>query len=153
MSKLPYLTDVARLEWAYHTVFHANAPPSFEPNALEQVAAENYPKLRFNLGSACRLVCSTYPIFRIWKVNQEGYVGDKKVNLDNGPESVFIVRPDLEVQLQRLNAAESALLRALESGDNLGEAVEAALSNSPDFDLQSALARYLSLGVLVGPVN
>ncbi len=153
VSKLQYLADVARLEWAYHTVFHASAPTSFDPNALEQVAAEDYPKLRFNLGLACRLVCSTYPISRIWKVNQDGYVGDKKVNLDDGPESVLVIRPELEVELWRLDAAESALLGSLESGNNLGDAVEASLKFSPDFDLQSALVRYLSSGALVAAKN
>ena len=103
VSKLPYLADVARLEWAYHAVFHAAAPPPFEPNVLEQLATETYPKLRFNLGSACRLVYSNYPIFRIWEANQENYVGEKTVNLDEGPESVLVVRPELEVELRRLD--------------------------------------------------
>jgi len=153
VSKLQYLADVARLEWAYHTVFHANAPTSFDPNALEQVAAEDYPKLRFRRGPACRIVCSKYPIFRIWTVNQEGHGGDDTVNLDVGPESVLVVRPELEVELWRLDAAESALLKSLESGENLGDAVEASLKVSPDFDLQSALVRYLSSGALVAAKN
>ena len=152
-SNLPYLPDVARLEWAYLEVFHAEAPKPFEPKALEKVAVESYPKLRFDLGPACRLVCSTYPIFRIWHVNQEGYVGDKKINLDVGPEAVLLVRPKLEVELRRVDPAESALLKALESGNNLGEAVEASLKFSPDFDLQSALARYMLSGVLIVPKN
>jgi hypothetical protein len=153
VSKLPYLADVARLEWAYHEVFHAAAPKSFKPKALDKVAAEGYPKLRFDLGPACRLVRSTYPIFRIWEVNQEGYVGDKYVDLDVGPESVLVVRPQLEVELWRVDPAETVLLRALESGNNLGDAVEASLTFSPDFDLQSALVRYLSSGVLIAPKN
>ncbi len=152
-SKLPYLPDVARLEWAYHEVFHAETPKSFEPKALEKVAAESYPKLRFDLGPACRLVRSVYPIFRIWQVNQEGYVGDKNIDLDVGPESVLVVRPQLEVELWRVDPAETALLNALESGNNLGEAVEASLKFSPDFDLQSALVRYLLSGVLIVPKN
>ena len=152
-SKLPYLPDVARLEWAYHAAFHAAAPESFEPKALGKVPAESYPELRFDLGPACRLVCSKYPIFRIWQVNQEGYVGDKNINLDVGAEAVLLVRPKLEVELRRIDPAESALLKTLESGNNLGEAVEASLKFLPDFDLQSALAGYLSSGVLIVPTN
>ena len=153
VSKLPYLADIASLEWAYHEVFHADFPKTFEAKALEQVATESYPKLRFDLGPACRLVRSKYPIFRIWTVNQEGHVGDKKVDLDVGPESVLIVRPKLEVELWPLGPAESALLGALESRNNLGEAVEATLKISPDFDLQSALARFLFSGALVAAKN
>ncbi len=153
VSKLPYLPDVARLEWAYHQVFHAESPKLFEPKALEQVLAEDYPKLRFTLGPACRLVSSTYPIFRIWQVNQENHVGNQEVDLDTGPESVLIVRLELEVELQRLEPAETEFLGALESGSNLSEAVEVSLKSSPDFDLQSTLARFLSSGGLVVPEN
>ena len=152
-SELPYLPDVARLEWAYHEVFHAPAPQSFEPKALADVAAESYPELRFDLGPACRLVHSTYPIFRIWRVNQEGHEGDKTVNLDSGAEAVLLVRPELEVELWRIDPAESALLETLGSGSSLGEAVEASLKFAPDFDLQSALGRYLPSGVLIVPKN
>lgn len=148
VSKLPYLAHVARLEWAYHTVFHAVAQSPFEPNALERIVAEDYPKLRFSFGTACRMVHSTFPIFRIWKLNQEGYGGDKKVNLDEGPEAVVIVRPEMGVELWRLEPAEKVFLQTLESGAILGDALEASLRIASDFDLQSALVRYLSSGVL-----
>lgn len=153
VSHLPYLADVARLDWAYHTVFHAGAPLAFEAQVLEQVAAENYEALRFSLGPACRLVRSMYPIFSIWKVNQADYVGDKTVNLDAGPESVLVVRPEMEVELWRLDAANATFLSALESGSSLVEAVEVSLQCSHDFNLQAALARYLSSGVLTCPAD
>lgn len=149
VHELTYLTDVARLEWAYHEVFHAAAPQSFEPKVLENIAAEQYPKLRFDLGPACRLVDSNYPIFRIWQFNQPGYSGDEQINLSVGPESVLVVRPDLKVQLQRVSPAEFAFLKAIDLGRNLGDAVEAGLELSPDFDLQPTLARHLSAGIIV----
>lgn len=149
VSKLPYLADVACLEWAYHEIFHAAPPSSFKPNALEQIAAKDFPNLHFVIGFASRIVHSKYPIFRIWQVNQEGYVGDDNVNLDTGPESVLIVRPELEVELWRLGAAESKFLCALDSGENLGHAVEAALAHSHDFDLKVALERFVSSGTLI----
>ena len=149
VSQLPYLADVARLDWAYHTVFHASAAALFDTNALEQFAAKEYPKLRFDLGPACRLVCSTYPIFRIWKVNQEHYDGDKVVNLDDGPESVLVVRPELDVEVWRLDSVDAAFLGSLANGNNLGEAVEASLRHSQDFNLQAALGKYIAAGALV----
>ena len=75
------------------------------------------------------------------------------INLDVGPEAVLLVRPKLEVELRLLGPAEFALLKALESGNNLGEAVDEGLKISTDFDLQSVLAKYLSSGVLIIPGN
>lgn len=147
-AELPYLSDVARLEWAYHEVFHAAAPQPFEPKILENTAAAHYPRLRLELGPACRLVESIYPIFRIWKVNQEGYAGNESIDLDDGPETVLVVRPQLEVELQRIGPAESGFFKALDAGLDLGEAVDASLKISPEFNLQSTLARHLSSGAL-----
>lgn len=152
-STLPYLSDVARLEWAYHQVFHAPAARPFEPEVLEQMSTEEYPDLCFNLGPACRLVCSAFPIFGIWQVNQENYIGDKSVNLTSGPESVLIVRPEMEVELWRLDPAECCLLVALENGSNLGEAVETTLGHSGEYNLQASLAKYLSSGALIVSKN
>jgi hypothetical protein len=149
VHELPYLPDVARLEWAYHEVFHAAAPAAFEPKALATVAVERYRELHFDLGPACRLVRSSFPIFRIWQVIQPDYVGDNHVNLEEGPEAVLVVRPELEVELRRVDSAESAFLKALDSGNSLGAAVAEGLKNSVDFDLQSVLARHLSSGTLL----
>lgn len=149
VSRLPYLADVARLEWAFHTVFHASAATPFEPTAVDQSNVTTYPKLRFNLGPACRLLSSPYPIFQIWKVNQDGYTGNQNVRLDSGPESVLAVRPELDVELWRIDPPEAEFLRCLAYGKCLGEAVEASLKCSNDFNLQVALTRYFSAGVLV----
>lgn len=149
VSELPYLADVARLEWACHIIFHAAASPSFEPTALGQANVATSPKLRFNLGPACRLLRSPYPIFRIWKVNQVGYTGDQNVDLNDGPEVVLAVRPELDVEVWQLDLAQAALLGSLASGKCLEEAVEASLKHSRDFNLQAALGKYFAAGVLV----
>jgi hypothetical protein len=151
VSELPYLADVARVEWACHAVFHASAAAPFEPTALDQANVTTYPQLRFNLGPACRMLSSPYPIFRIWKVNQDGYTGDQNVELDDGPESVLAVRPELDVELWQLDPAEAALLGSLASGKCLDEAVQASLKHSRDFNLQVVLAKYFASGVLVVP--
>lgn len=148
-SKLPYLTDVARLEWAYHAVFHAPAARPFDPEMLERMSTDKYPELCFSLGPACRLVCSPFPIFRIWQVNQENYLGDKSVDLNKGAESTLVVRPGLEVELWHLNPAESAFVKSLESGKNLGASVEASLKHTPNFDLQKTLPRLLEVGAIL----
>lgn len=148
-STLPYLPDVARLEWAYHEVFHAPAARPFEPELLAQTSVEKFPNLCFKLGPACRLVCSAFPIFRIWQVNQENYIGDNSVDLNKGSESALIIRPELEVELWHLEPAESAFLISLESGKNLGASVEAGLKHTPDFDLQKTLPRFLMAGAVL----
>jgi hypothetical protein len=54
---LPYLPDVARLEWALHRARYTGATALLE---------------------------SPFPIDRIWETNQPGFTGDDRVSLDEG---------------------------------------------------------------------
>jgi len=148
-ASLPYLVDVARLEWAYHIVLHASSTAHFEVESLAGLAPDAFPNLKFKLGSACRLVRSRYPIFRIWEVNQEDYVGDCYTDLDEGSQTVLVVRPNKVVELWWLNPAEVTFIETIIAGHSLGRAVEAAIISAHDFDLDTLLDKYVRSGALV----
>lgn len=148
-ENLPYLSDIARLEWACHQVFHAQDSSPFNTQALAEVAPENTHQLIFELSSCSRLLYSPFPIFQIWSVNQANYDGDQSVDLASGAESVLVARPHLELKLQKLNRADARFLQNLVAGSTLGQATETAVKNSKDFDLEQVLARYLATGALI----
>lgn len=146
---LPYLSDIARLEWTYHQVFHAGDTRPFDTRILTTIPSGEIPLLHFELSPSSRLVYSPFPIFEIWRVNQPDYEGDQTVDLDIGGGSVLLTRPGLVVELQKLEQADARFLQSLTSGSNLDKATKAALNYSKDFDLEQALARYLVTGTLV----
>lgn len=148
-ADLPYLSDIARLELAYHQVFHAAKANPFDMQRLAKLHAKKIPQLHFELSSSSCLVNSAFPIFEIWRVNQPDYEGDQSIDLDAGGESVLVIRPDLVVELQKLDQADARFLQNLATGNNLEKATQAALKNSDDFDLETSLARYLVSGALV----
>ncbi|MGQ0656658.1 MAG: HvfC/BufC N-terminal domain-containing protein [Chromatiales bacterium] len=148
-ATLPYLPDMARLEWAYHQVFHALEHAPFNLGALGTIRPEHYPALRFKLHPASWLVASDYPVLRIWQVNQDNYAGDQRVDLAEGGVRVLVIRQNLEVQMQPLGEGEYALLRALAAGDALAQAYEKALAVQADFDLIACLKQHVSRGTLV----
>jgi hypothetical protein len=145
---LPYLPDTARLEWAYHQVFHAADAQPYNAQALAGIPPEQILQIQFRLAPNCRLVCSTYPIFQIWRVNQADYVGDQQVDLAAGETAVLVIRPQWDVELRQLEQIDAVFLHCLINGCNLGEAAQVALQISPEFDLSTALARYLLPGIL-----
>lgn len=147
-AMLPYLADVARLEWAYHSVYHCAAPPPCDLQRVRRDIIKEGATLHLNRGSACRLVRSDFPIFRIWQVNQENFASDATVNLDIGSESVLVIRPQSEVELWLVPDAEAAFLGVLIDGGSLSDAVAAGLQEGIEFDLSTALRRYLSSGAL-----
>jgi hypothetical protein len=149
-AALPYLGDVAALEWAYHEVFHAADAPALDLDRLAAVDPADYGKLRFAAGPASRALESVYPILQIWRVNQAGFSGDQRVDLDRGGEYVLVARPALDVELHALSQGEYALFTQLRDGANFEQACEAALKTGSELDLAEALPRFAALRALIG---
>jgi hypothetical protein len=148
-ASLAYLSDVARLEWAVERVFHAAEHSPLDLTALAAVSQEALPELRFGLHPASRIVCSPYPILRIWRVNQAGFDGDQSVNLDAGGDAVLVIRRDTAVELERLSPGASTLLQALTADQTLAQAHARALEADPELDLTALLQRHVLNGTLV----
>jgi hypothetical protein len=148
-ASLPYLADIARLEWACHEVFHAPGNVPVDLDALSRMPADDLPGLRFRLGPACRLVASDFPVYHIWQSNQAEVDEPAAIDLDSGSETVLVVRPQWRVRLWALQPPAARLLTLLGQGQSLDEAVDQVLMLDRTFDLQPLLSRYLAAGVLV----
>src|SRR5215475_14096940 len=59
---LPYLADVARLDWALNTAFHAPAGGRLAASDLAALPADRLPALRLALAPGAALVSPTYPL-------------------------------------------------------------------------------------------
>lgn len=149
VKTLPYLSDVARLEWACSVVSVAVSPISNGLENFETLAPDHIASLRFGARKASRLVRSKYPIFSIWLVNQDTHTGDESVNLDEGAQSVLVVRPNIELELWPLDEAESVFADALIAGNTLSEAVDVVTKLGHDVDLNKLFGNYLRNGTLM----
>ncbi len=148
VATLPYLTDVARLEWAWHQAFHGAASAPLDPSTLATVPAERHPDLRFVLHPTARLLASDYPMLRIWQANQT-QDGGEPVDLAAGGEQVLVLRPELTVEILSLSRGEYTLLQCLAAGTSLGAACDAAFNQEPALDLSGVLQRHIQHASLV----
>jgi hypothetical protein len=148
-TSLPYLSDVAMLEWAYHRAYHAVEQPALEAACLAQVPAADQPDLRFEIQPCARFVASHYPVLKIWRANQTPD-DDTIVSLNEGGVNLLVVQHELEIEFRLLTKAESRWLCALADGATLGEATREALDADAAFDLAARLARHFSLGLFTG---
>ena len=152
-ADLPYLRDVARLEWAWHRAFHAADAPALDIEQLARVTPADYPRLRFGLHPSAQLLESPYPILHIWQVNQPEHAGDARVDLAAGGDRLLVVRPAIEVKIARLSATEFDFLRACAGGTTLGEAATTLMETTRDLpapppaeSLADVLRRHVALG-------
>ncbi len=141
--ELAYLSDVARLEWSIHEAFHAADHERLDPSRLQSIHPEDYPRLRFALNPAARLLRSEYPIHRIWQVNLPDYQGDHCVDLSEGGETLLVMRRNFVMEVKAIAAADNAALSSFQRAEMFGQALEAALSIDPDFDVGSFLQRFV----------
>lgn len=145
---LPYLSDVAALEWACHRAYFADDAAALDIGKLAQLPAEHYPELILHIHPACRLLRSSYPIAAIWHAHQPGADSDFRIDLDTGSCNALVGRKDDVVLVGELSDIEAAWLDRIQGGASLGAATDGALELRSDFDLQSALLKLLQLGVL-----
>jgi hypothetical protein len=142
---LPYLPDVARLDWALNLAFHAPAGGRLAAADLAAMPADRLPLLRLSLAPGTVLVSSPYPLDRIWAASQPGAAADP-VDLAAGGVSLLVLRRPEDAAFVRLSAGETAFVAGL--GDRLS-LEEAAGRAEAGFDLSACFARLLGLGVLV----
>jgi hypothetical protein len=145
---LPYLADVARLEWAIEESFYEADRGVLPLERLAEVPAEQVAALRFHLTPSCRLLRSRYPVHRIWEISQADYAGEEQVNLDAGAVQLLVRRERYVVTLDPLPAGEFTMLDALRAGYGFGEAFAYALSLDTALDAGAFLQRHMASGVL-----
>jgi hypothetical protein len=146
-SSLPYLPDVARLEWLWHEVFHEADAATLDVTTLAGISPDYYGGLGFTLHPTVRLFESSYPILHIWQVNQEDYQDDGTVNLDEGGCQLLIYRPGLEVEIVALREVEHKFLCLLDADLTLTQAVEEVISKDKAFNIFPVLQHWIANGL------
>jgi putative DNA-binding protein len=147
--ELPYLPDVARLEWAIDQANIAAGASPFDTAALRAVPAGVQGALRFVLHPSAQFVASPYPIFHIWQVNQPDQTGDDRVDLGEGGDALLVRRASDGIVIERLAAGVHAFLAALAGNRSLNEATERASGIDPSFDMAGTLKRHVAAGSIV----
>jgi len=148
---LPYLSDVAALEWACHEVYHEADDIAFDPAGLARVPGVRQPAVRLVLQPACRFVASPYPVLAIWQANQpDAAIDAPPVSLGQGGVRLLVARREFDIEFRLLAPAEAAWLRALADERPLAEAIARALDLDAAFDFGAVLARHLTLGTFAG---
>lgn len=142
LSSVPYLSDVARLEYAWTDAYHAEDASRLDETQLSKIPAESLEKLQLRPHPSLHCISSDYPIYRIWAINQDD-VTDEVISLDEGPSQAVVIRPDREVEIRVVGAGELRFLESLSSGETIGKAYGMAAEADSNFDLNHFFSRHL----------
>lgn len=145
---LPYLPDVAQLEWAWHHAFRA-AP--LAPTWLTADAINQGDHIVFLLPAHSTLLQSSFPIHTIWAVNQADYPEDPVVTLTPGQQYYYLVwKKNLEMRIDCLNCNQYRVLNWVYHALTLGEMCERIENEFTDIDIVALLPELIQQGWVPG---
>jgi hypothetical protein len=155
-ASLPYLSDVAALEWAVSRALHAPEAKAIDPGQLTPALGSSCSSLRLVAHPAIGLVRTHSPADAIWHA---ALAGDDAalaaIDLSDQPVHLLVERPvrnpgegaSATVHVQRLGEAAWRLTSALCGGRSLAQALEEMAG--ADACASTVLAGHLAAGRFV----
>ena len=146
-ESVPYLADVARLEWAVSRALHAPPAPPLTPEALSTVPPEDQADLRLRPHPTLSLLSPGYPARAIWEAvlapdDDERDARLATIDLESAGERLAVLRSDGALEIEALSGPAFELAQALIAGRPLGDALE----RIPADDAAPLLADFLVRG-------
>lgn len=149
VKHLPYLEDVAHLEWLFHQSSLANDNSYFDWTRLAKVTSSD--TLTFLLAPTVSIMRSATPVDKIWLMNQENAPEISELSLD-GTSDTFIVlfRQGLKTEMMTIAESEFTFLQSIEKGLDFEATIESAKAVDADIAIDSCLKSYIELGIISG---
>lgn len=152
-APLPWLPDLARLDWAVHQAgLAADGAP--EVAGLTLLGEQDPHALQLVWAPGCVWLESAWPVEGLWRAHQgpadEARVQQARAALDAGrADAVWVQRAGLSVQVVREDVAMAARFNGLLwRGASLGSALDEVLAADPAFNFQAWLIATLRAGRL-----
>ncbi len=148
--RLPFLPDLAQLEWRVARAFHAHEHTPADPSAFVDWSVEDWTGAVLRFQPSVALVCSDWPIREIWDA-RETLRADIDIDLRNRPDRVLVRRSGYTVLCESLDDTAARCLAALLEGQTLGRVAEALVANSSDpASVFASFARWMELRMITG---
>ena len=149
-APLPYLADVAQLEWLQQRAAHAADAdrPTLEALSAALADAAALPLLRARLHPSAGVLNSRFAAVSLWRAHQQHDIERALAQVDcHRAEAALVLRDDDDdVCVLPLRAEEAMFIAQLNDGWPLGQALAKA---GPDVDAAAALGILIRHGVLL----
>lgn len=149
-AAVPYLADVARVEWAVNLAARGGDATPAQVRVLGALPPEQVAEARLHLHPTLQVVPCDHPAVSIWHAHQPDPANPTAVDLATGPQTALIHRRAAGVAVAAVSPAHGKFLTALADDAGVADAYEAATAADPDFALPDALADLFGRGLVVG---
>jgi hypothetical protein len=115
-ARLPWLADLAALEWAVLEAFFTDRAPALDPARLAEIPPEAWAEARLRLDPTCRLLAVRWAVDGTWRTGAEPA---------REAAHLLVHRAGGCVTVERLEPAAARLLGLVAEGLPLGRAINA----------------------------
>lgn len=144
---LPYLPDVARLEYDIGRAYDAADATPLSHQRLLSMSPEQITSSKVQLHPSVTLHSFVHPVVSIWRTNS---FDDEVEVLDaTEPEDALIVRPYWSVDVHRLPAGGFRFMRSIADGETFLRAAAEAQLHDKRFDLVACIGLLISARAIV----
>jgi hypothetical protein len=139
---LVYLSEVARLEWAWHHLFSATKNTTLDFDKLSLCYESDGENILFLLPENSTLLTSHFPIHDIWAANQEE--SDTIITLKDDENYFYLVWCNqLEMRIDLLSHTEWKILTWIQQEYNLGKITQLIQENFAEINFTSVLLKLI----------
>ena len=142
---LPWLGDLARLEWQIHHLHREPDESRLTPDTLATADMDEFADRSLQLARRAALFSSEWPVGSLWLAHQQRGPDPELSGIEFRAER-FLISVLGPTRIFFLDAASWSLLNALLQGRSMAAAVGTALAIDSRFDLSSFLASAMMLG-------
>jgi Putative DNA-binding domain len=146
---LPYLADLARLEWAINAAGLEGNEPALPHETLTKFAPQVLVAGSIRLQPSLRLVVSRWPILALWQANQPDTTAGQP-SLERRATRVLVRRKGCGVSMDLHSAARVRFLHSLRHCATIEAAMTAALVRDPHFNPAQELLALFKEGLVTG---
>ncbi len=147
---LPFLPDLAELEWKISRAFHAALLPPADTARLGALSDDEWRRVTLELQPGVAALVSRWPVRALWEARHDAHAPSCS-NAGADGENVLVYRRDLIVRLELADKDEVGALRAVARGKPLTAVLEQAVRRGVAAGEAAAWpARWQQLGLLSG---
>jgi hypothetical protein len=144
LRAVPYIGDVARLDWAVNRAERADDIPVFGPADLERASRRGLADLRLTAHPSLSLLRSCFPLLAIRALARDP---GASVSLDEGGAILMVWRRGTSVETAALDEAAYQFVTAM----SVGEPLAVAARDLPPERLAGILAQTVLSGAFAAP--
>jgi hypothetical protein len=150
-SELPYLKEVAELEWLWHRMFYMEDENIISSEEINQALELETHEIYFKLSGSLSLISSSYSLKQVWEYgrskskNEESKnSSDKDISFDLSSDQFLLIwRQGYKQQSKILSLDERDFILGIQAKKSLQEIGEGTLSHLEESDLTNLLAAAL----------